>query len=366
MDTSFVKLQLTDWRNKTCFLLTRLKSEGKEGLHLMLTDGEQFWEGELTEEDLDSLSSNLKMDFNSYVGQTVMALTKPHSSEFSFAYHLKQQAEGVVDFLWKKAATEDIKILMGSVLLHSQTDAVRALAHIFDACIGSAEELHNRIHSLETENQRLSQERQNALKRLEKCVSAKEELERDLYSKFVTVLNSKKAKIRALKQGDEEIMDVIEETSNTSSRGQKSRVNKTSSTVNLDKSLPGDDSPYSNNEEDRAGDTDDEKPAKKKRGPVDQSAGDGESSLVLGDDGGNNQEKEKRVTRPVRNRGRGKQPLARPARTVLPKLSSLSSGVGSRYALSRTSNRSNMRKSGSGQLDRSGDNLDTDDLLNDF
>ncbi|XP_025080394.1 DNA repair protein XRCC4-like isoform X6 [Pomacea canaliculata] len=361
MDTSFVKLQLTDWRNKTCFLLTRLKSEGKEGLHLMLTDGEQFWEGELTEEDLDSLSSNLKMDFNSYVGQTVMALTKPHSSEFSFAYHLKQQAEGVVDFLWKKAATEDIKILMGSVLLHSQTDAVRALAHIFDACIGSAEELHNRIHSLETENQRLSQERQNALKRLEKCVSAKEELERDLYSKFVTVLNSKKAKIRALKQGDEEIMDVIEETSNTSSRGQKSRVNKTSSTVNLDKSLPGDDSPYSNNEEDRAGDTDDEKPAKKKRGPVDQSAGDGESSLVLGDDGGNNQEKEKRVTRPVRNRGRGKQPLARPARTVLPKLSSLSSGVGS-----RTSNRSNMRKSGSGQLDRSGDNLDTDDLLNDF
>lgn len=33
---------------------------------------------------------------------------------------------------------------------------------------------------------------------------------------------------------------------------------------------------------------------------------------------------------------------------------------------SRTSNRSNMRKSGSGQLDRSGDNLDTDDLLNDF
>lgn len=40
-----------------------------------------------------------------------------------------------------------------------------------------------------------------------------------------------------------------------------------------------------------------QKPAKKKRGPVDQSAGDGESSLVLGDDGGNNQEKEKRVTR---------------------------------------------------------------------
>uniref|UniRef100_A0A8C3MHZ6 Uncharacterized protein n=1 Tax=Geospiza parvula TaxID=87175 RepID=A0A8C3MHZ6_GEOPR len=40
----------------------------------------------------------------------------------------------------------------------------------------------------------------DAEKRLEKCVEAKEELEADLYSRFVLVLNEKKAKIRNLQK----------------------------------------------------------------------------------------------------------------------------------------------------------------------
>jgi hypothetical protein len=43
MNTSFVKLPPCG--SKTCFLLSQLKDEGKEGIDLTLTDGEYFWEG---------------------------------------------------------------------------------------------------------------------------------------------------------------------------------------------------------------------------------------------------------------------------------------------------------------------------------
>jgi hypothetical protein len=77
----------------------------------------------VTEEDLDALCSNLKMDFNTYVMETVKALTRRHMGDLSFDYQLKPQAGGVLDFLWKKQAGDgDIKV--GSyhyVFWHSET-----------------------------------------------------------------------------------------------------------------------------------------------------------------------------------------------------------------------------------------------------
>jgi hypothetical protein len=65
----------------------------------------------VTEEDLDALCSNLKMDFNTYVTETVKALTRRHMGDLSFDYQLKPQAGGVLDFLWKKQAGDgDIKV----------------------------------------------------------------------------------------------------------------------------------------------------------------------------------------------------------------------------------------------------------------
>ena len=45
----------------------------------------------------------------------------------------------------------------------------------------------------------------STLQKCEKYVEAKEELEQDLYAKFIVVLNDKKAKIRELKQ---EVIDL--------------------------------------------------------------------------------------------------------------------------------------------------------------
>ena len=63
----------------------------------------------VTEEDLDSLNSKLKMDFSTYVSQTVTAFTRCDMADVNFVYQLKQLADGAVDFLWKKEV-DDIKV----------------------------------------------------------------------------------------------------------------------------------------------------------------------------------------------------------------------------------------------------------------
>ena len=53
---------------------------------------------------------------------------------------------------------------LGSVTLKSRADSAMLITQIFNHCIESMEELKNRINRLETDTQRLSQERINALK----------------------------------------------------------------------------------------------------------------------------------------------------------------------------------------------------------
>jgi len=50
-----------------------------------------------------------------------------------------------------------------------------------------------------------------SLHRMERYVQGKETLEKDLYSRFVLVLNEKKAKLRALQERVRELEESIEE-----------------------------------------------------------------------------------------------------------------------------------------------------------
>ncbi|KAK7481518.1 hypothetical protein BaRGS_00027280 [Batillaria attramentaria] len=357
MNSSLV--QLPGCGKGPSFLLTQLKEGGNEGFTLMLTDGEKIWDGQLTEEDLDALSGNLKMDFNTYVSQTVKAFTRRDMADLNFAYQVKPQADGIVDLVWKKQVPGDIKVKMGSVPLYLKSNSAQSMCEIFSNCIDMMTELHGKIRSLESDNQRLSQERQNALKRLDKCVSAKEDLEKDLYSKFVAVLNSKKEQIRNMRNAEPSAS-----TSDTTLSKKRGRGTARQTADVSDDSGAEDKPAVTQSSDEDARNTDEETPPKRQRGPVRAAKRDTGSSLALGDDDGDAVDDEARkskgvVKRPARQRGGNKRQT--PSKPVLPKVSSRSSDVGT-----KTPQRSSMRKSGSGHSDRSVDNLDTDDLLNDF
>ncbi|RUS89561.1 hypothetical protein EGW08_002679 [Elysia chlorotica] len=356
----------TGSETKQVFLQTKLKDGGNEGFDLTVLDGSCVWEGSISEQALDRQSEALKMDFDTYVKETSAALTKASQSGMAFECIFKPLSQSSARLSWKKIPAQSIKFNLGSVDLKKVPNAGESLASILGACISSARSLRSQILSLQADNERLSQERQNALKRLDKCVSAKDELEKDLYSKFVAVLNSKKQKIKELEENHiSQSVDASSPVLNSSpvpsaSRSNTSRRNQRANNSSV--TPPSDDrvsALYDN-------DTDEEsQPPPKKlanrtttQQPQLQQL---ESSLNLGDD-----DEDGVQSKPVARRAR-KQPAAKketPAKPVLPRVPSISSAAEKDSPLG--SRKSSLRKSGSAKSNKASDNLDPDDLMDDF
>ncbi|XP_070565467.1 DNA repair protein XRCC4-like isoform X2 [Ptychodera flava] len=183
------------------FLLTTLHEEGEDGFTMALTDGSQAWTGEISIDELESLASDIKMDASEYINQTCKALTREKTGQTTFQYQVKKYKGESIEFSWKKVMdTDRIKFQLGSVVLEKASDTTETVKEIFDFSIEKMGSLHGKISTLEADNARLSAERGKALKRLEKCVELKENMEKDLYGKFQVLVNDKKAKIRQLKE----------------------------------------------------------------------------------------------------------------------------------------------------------------------
>ncbi|XP_041365256.1 DNA repair protein XRCC4-like isoform X2 [Gigantopelta aegis] len=344
--TCFVKIETAP--RKSYYLLSELKDGGKEGFKLTITDGERVWAGQVTEDDLDRLCTKMKMDFETFVKQTAKAFTRQETGDLSFEYQVKPQGDNSVSFIWKKyVPADDIRFQMGSASLDLKPDSRVLICEMFSHCIEKIGQRQTQIHTLETDNERLSQERTMALKRLDKCVTAKEEMEKDLYSKFVAVLNSKKEKIRSLK------------CHGTGDQTHPEGANMEVETTGVDEDSADDVSTNSQNKvrrrESEEENTDDEETTSRKRRqkPTIVKTSDHDSSLVLEDD--TDEPTTHPVTRPARRtQGRKKQT---PSKPILPKVSSKSSDGGRKNSL---------RKSGSNSSNRSSNDIEPEDLFEDL
>lgn len=190
---------------KNYYLFTTVKDNGEDGFHLILCDGNDSWEGDISGNDIHDMCSLSSIDYKDYVEMTVQALTGKSGPNISFQYQIDHSSQEYVQFHWKKhIVSDDVKFRLGSTKLSQSDDSNKTIQKIFDHCIEKISNLNHKITTTQMDNERLSQERANALKTLNNCVSAKEKLEEDLYSKFLMVLNSKKKEIENLRQKVEE------------------------------------------------------------------------------------------------------------------------------------------------------------------
>ncbi|NXS99724.1 XRCC4 protein, partial [Jacana jacana] len=89
---------------------------------------------------------------------------------------------------------------LGSLKLQKVSSPAELVKELLGYCLDNLGRLQAKTEHLQKENERLFSNWSDVEKRLEKCVEAKEELEADLYSRFILVLNEKKAKIRNLQK----------------------------------------------------------------------------------------------------------------------------------------------------------------------
>ncbi|XP_015257977.1 PREDICTED: DNA repair protein XRCC4-like, partial [Cyprinodon variegatus] len=106
---------------------------------------------------------------------------------------------------------------LGSVLLDPVKKPAEAVTEVLIHTLQRGNTLQEHNRKLMEENQRLIQEHQRIIEELKHYAEGKEALEAELYSRFVLVLNEKKAKIRSLK----EAVTTLQETRDSDGRKNK-------------------------------------------------------------------------------------------------------------------------------------------------
>ncbi|XP_059825348.1 DNA repair protein XRCC4 isoform X3 [Hypanus sabinus] len=168
------------------------------GFTITLCNGEQAWSGSVSSDQITIEANEAEMDREKYVEDLRCALLTrdEKTNRYSFDF-IKDSEREVFHFSYEKVS-QDISFKLGSVELKEVSSTTEVIKELIDIVLQSNTELRSRNNSLQQENKRLLSERNSGLERLEEYVKAKEDLEQDLYSRFILVLNAKKAKIRQL------------------------------------------------------------------------------------------------------------------------------------------------------------------------
>lgn len=171
------------------------------GFSLSLSDGQSAWHGKVSEDDISKESGEMEMKREKYVEELKRALTLGTKQIDTYSFDLAKddsRAESL-NFFYEKVL-KDVSFRLGSARLSKVQNPAKVIKEMIDYGLLCTAQLRAKSELLSKENERLLSDRNYVLQELEKCVTEKEQLEQDLFTRFVLVLNEKKAKIRSLQE----------------------------------------------------------------------------------------------------------------------------------------------------------------------
>ncbi|XP_037341136.2 DNA repair protein XRCC4-like [Pungitius pungitius] len=200
MEVSVRELRLSSEPDSSYFLRVdwRGRSLGS-GFRLLLTDGQSAWRGDVSEAEVREEAEELEMQTERYVQDLRQALTEAETSgTYSFALTPPPPDRREAVTLQYEKVQKDISFRLGSARLTADPQPAEAVRRLLIHSLQRGTRLEKHNQSLQEEKQRLTQEQRRIAADLERYAAGKEALEAELYSRFVLVLNEKKAKIRSL------------------------------------------------------------------------------------------------------------------------------------------------------------------------
>ncbi|XP_072462319.1 DNA repair protein XRCC4 isoform X1 [Notamacropus eugenii] len=206
------------------FLQVSWEKDLGSGFDITLTDGQSAWNGAVTASEISSEADDMAMERDKYVDELKKALVLGTEPANVYIFDFSKEN---CHFSYEKSL-KDVSFTLGSVNLQKVSSPAEVIRELMSYCLNCvADQLAKNKH-LQRENEMLQRDWNDIQKRLEKCVTAKENLEADLYKRFILVLNEKKAKIRSLhkllkqaQEPEEDTQDERESVDNTQSHKER-------------------------------------------------------------------------------------------------------------------------------------------------
>ncbi|XP_076218711.1 DNA repair protein XRCC4 [Aptenodytes patagonicus] len=184
----------------TYFLQVSWEKDLGTGFGVMLSDGQCAWTGTVSEAEISREAADMEMNREKYVEELKKALIAGEESADKYNFVISRDEENMDCHFSYERNLKDASFRLGSLKLQEVSSPAEVVKELIGYCLDCLGRLQVKNEHLQKENERLFSNWSDAEKRLEKCVEAKEELESDLYNRFILVLNEKKAKIRNLQK----------------------------------------------------------------------------------------------------------------------------------------------------------------------
>ncbi|XP_034048278.1 DNA repair protein XRCC4 isoform X2 [Thalassophryne amazonica] len=200
MDMSVREIHVMSEPQSSYFL--RVDWKGRDlgsGFQLLLTDGQDAWRGDVSEAAVSAEAEELEMEKEKYIQDLQQVLTGTEAStSYSFSLTPSPPVQNSAVTLAYEKVQKDISFRLGSVLLNADPGPAEVVRELLIHSLQRGNKLQRHNQKLEEQYQKLRQEQERIIAELKDYAGVKEALEAELFSRFVLVLNEKKAKIRSL------------------------------------------------------------------------------------------------------------------------------------------------------------------------
>ncbi|XP_074063976.1 DNA repair protein XRCC4 isoform X2 [Macrotis lagotis] len=194
MERNVSRIHMVSEPSMTYFLQISWEKDLGSGFDITLTDGQLAWSGAVTASEISREADDMAMERDKYVDELRKALVMGTETANLYKFNFSKEN---CHFSYEKSL-KDVSFILGSLNLQKVSNPAEVIQELLSYCLNCmADQLAKNKH-LQRENEILQRDWNDVQNRLEKCVTAKENLEADLYERFILVLNEKKAKIRNL------------------------------------------------------------------------------------------------------------------------------------------------------------------------
>ncbi|GFT43795.1 uncharacterized protein NPIL_642471 [Nephila pilipes] len=193
---ALTKIRLQD--QDDVFLVSEFEIGDKLVLKILNIKRSEIYIGQASDVELRSQAAKIRLTFNDYINKAIKALFGNLQSGTNFLYCLDKKDDKYT-FKWKSIDLEETVINLGNVEMEKK-EFVFVLTDILQSISSEMHMLNDKMRELELELNQSKNQTSETLKQLSFAIDIKESLEKEMYSKFVCVLNEKKRKIKQLQK----------------------------------------------------------------------------------------------------------------------------------------------------------------------